>query len=108
MPITDAALRGVYAFMAYWPIGRPVGRTHPMYQLSRMNRNSATDKPTRSANARAMCLLGEPLLDPSLFFPPLRSMNTPALANAPSTATINTPSTVFIVRWYLPQLQPRS
>jgi hypothetical protein len=63
----------------------PVGRTQPMYQLSKMNKNSATDSPTRRAKARAICLCR-----PSSRVP-LRSMNTPALAKAPKTATnINT------------------
>jgi hypothetical protein len=76
----------------------PVGRTQPMYQLSRMNKNSATDKPTRIANARAICLWR-----PSALLP-LRSIKTPALAKAPSTAiNINTIS-VFIAPVYAPGL----
>jgi hypothetical protein len=72
----------------------PVGRTQPMYQLSRMNKNSATDKPTRSARARAICLCR-----PSALLP-LRSIKTPALAKATSTAiNINTIS-VFIAPVY--------
>jgi hypothetical protein len=72
----------------------PVGRTQPMYQLSRMNKNSATDKPTRSAKARAICLWR-----PSALLP-LRSIKTPALARAPNTAiNINTIS-VFIAPVY--------
>jgi hypothetical protein len=72
------------------PTGMPVGRTQPMYQLSRMNKNSATDRPTRSAKARAICLCR-----PSSRVP-LRSMNTPALARAPKTAINSNTITIFI------------
>jgi hypothetical protein len=61
----------------------PVGRTQPMYQLSRMNRNTATDKRhAHGASARAMRGRGS-----SPGSRPLRSMKRPALASAPSTAT---------------------
>jgi surfeit locus 1 family protein len=72
------------------PVGSPVGFTQPMYQLSRMNRNSAIDSPTRSASARAMRLSRERV---SLL---LRSMNTPAPANEASTSTKAITITVFM------------
>ena len=73
----------------------PVGRTQPMYQLSKMKRNSATDKATRSAKARAMRWSR---VSPGRF---LRNMKTPALASAQSTAISMTTITVFIPQDYL-------
>ena len=67
-----------------------MGLTQPMYQLSRMKRNSATESPTRTASARAMWLLRFPLSRPR------RIMNTPALAKAPSTATNINTITIFM------------
>ena len=72
----------------------PVGRTQPMYQLSKMNRNRATDSPTRTANARAMRWS---LCSPSRR---LRNMNTPAAASAHSTATNMITMMVFIAQDY--------
>ena len=68
----------------------PVGRTQPMYALSRINKNKATDRPTRQASARAMCLLRS---SPGA---PLRSMNRPALASTIRTQIKPTTITVFM------------
>ena len=72
----------------------PVGRTQPMYQLSKMNRNRATDSPTRTASARAIRWSS---CSPSRR---LRNMNTPAAASAHSTATNMITMMVFIAQDY--------
>jgi hypothetical protein len=83
----------------------PVGLTQPMYQLSKMNRNSATESATRSASARAMCRLRSSVL-PAAEPVPLRNMKTPALARATSTAIISNTITVFMARDYRRLLPP--
>ena len=81
--------------VAHEAIGMPVGLTQPMYQLNKMNRNSATESATRSASARAMCRLRSSVL-PDAEPVPLRNMKTPALARATSTAISSNTITVFM------------
>ena len=65
-----------------------------MYQLNRMNKNSATDSATRTASARAM-RLSRALGSASSAWP-LRNMNTPALASATSTQSSATTMMSFM------------
>ena len=65
-----------------------------MNHASSSNKNSVIDSPTRNASARAMRWSRPAGLSP------LRSMNTPALASAPSTITKAITITIFMARDY--------
>ncbi len=65
-------------------MGRPLGWIQPKAQASRMKANSATDRPTRQASARAMRLsAGCSARGLAVESEGLRSIIVPALAKAP-------------------------
>lgn len=67
-----------------------MGRTQPSDQASRMNRNRATDSPTRQASARAIAF-GD--VEGSR---PFLSISTPALASTPTMDTSTITMSAFI------------
>jgi len=85
---------GAQAAAVQRPVGMPVGAIQPIFQDNRMNRNSAIDKPTRTASARAMRASRR---SPLWLSSDLRSMKKPALAKAPSTPTSAMTMTNFML-----------
>lgn len=82
------------------PDGRPLGEIQPMYQATRMIKNSPTEIATRIANARAMRLSGASAF---LSAPGRRNMNTPALPNAARMPiTANTMITFMAMKCRIP------
>ena len=71
-------------------MGMPEGLIQPMDQANSTRRNTVTDRPTRTASARAMAGLRLP------GSAPLRSMKKPAPARATNTATNINTMTIFM------------